>query len=189
MTDKKTNMDGLQVLADFLNTYDKRVRFEGDPGRESLNRPEDLADWLLARSLLGAHEKVDEEELGLAIAMRNLMRRTLYGSREAGGDPGAPDELNELLRRFSFSIALEEADAALIPNETGGRAALARLALLLFEARRAGNWHRLRVCSAEDCQWAFADRSRPGTGRWCTMKACGNRSKNKTYRERGARSH
>ncbi|WP_301285827.1 CGNR zinc finger domain-containing protein [Paenibacillus lautus] len=27
-------------------------------------------------------------------------------------------------------------------------------------------------------------RSRPGTGKWCSMKACGNRAKNKTYRER-----
>nr|WP_285228840.1 CGNR zinc finger domain-containing protein [Paenibacillus sp. ISL-20] len=45
-------------------------------------------------------------------------------------------------------------------------------------------WGRLKVCTAEDCQWVFVDRSKPGTGKWCSMKACGNRAKNKTYRER-----
>ncbi|WP_259391901.1 CGNR zinc finger domain-containing protein [Paenibacillus thiaminolyticus] len=54
----------------------------------------------------------------------------------------------------------------------------------MFDLRRTNLWHRLRVCTAEECQWVFVDRSRPGTGRWCSMKACGNRAKNKTFREK-----
>ncbi|WP_083991281.1 CGNR zinc finger domain-containing protein [Alkalihalobacillus pseudalcaliphilus] len=45
-------------------------------------------------------------------------------------------------------------------------------------------WHRNRVCSASDFQCVFVDYSRPGTGKWCSMKACGNRAKNKAFKER-----
>ncbi|RZT87818.1 putative RNA-binding Zn ribbon-like protein [Pseudonocardia sediminis] len=36
---------------------------------------------------------------------------------------------------------------------------------------------RLRPCANSDCRLYFVDRSRPGTGRWCSMAVCGNRMK------------
>ncbi|MFE7130281.1 CGNR zinc finger domain-containing protein [Streptomyces sp. NPDC057638] len=44
--------------------------------------------------------------------------------------------------------------------------------------------HRVRVCAAHDCQLLFADTSRPGRRRWCSMERCGNREKVRAHRAR-----
>nr|WP_209310671.1 CGNR zinc finger domain-containing protein [Streptomyces spiramenti] len=40
---------------------------------------------------------------------------------------------------------------------------------------------RLRPCANEECNLFLVDRSRPGTARWCSMAACGNRMKARTH--------
>ncbi len=40
---------------------------------------------------------------------------------------------------------------------------------------------RLRACANEECNLFLIDRSRPGTARWCSMAACGNRMKARTH--------
>ncbi len=40
------------------------------------------------------------------------------------------------------------------------------------------------VCSSDTCQWAFYDRSKNRSGRWCSMQVCGNRTKTRAYRAR-----
>ena len=35
----------------------------------------------------------------------------------------------------------------------------------------------LKVCPADDCQWAFYDQSRNRSAIWCDMEVCGNRHK------------
>ena len=52
------------------------------------------------------------------------------------------------------------------------------------EAMLTGAWRRLKACPADDCQWAFYDRSRNRSRTWCKMDVCGNRSKVRTFRER-----
>ena len=36
---------------------------------------------------------------------------------------------------------------------------------------------RLRPCANDECRLFLIDRSRGGTGRWCSMEVCGNRMK------------
>ncbi|MFC0439571.1 CGNR zinc finger domain-containing protein [Kutzneria buriramensis] len=56
-------------------------------------------------------------------------------------------------------------------------AAAARLAVL-------GYWERIKICPADDCRWAFYDRSRNRSRTWCSMRVCGNREKARNWRER-----
>jgi predicted RNA-binding Zn ribbon-like protein len=42
---------------------------------------------------------------------------------------------------------------------------------------------RVRLCSAEDCDWLFLDSSRNRSRRWCDMAVCGNRSKVRRFRQ------
>ena len=56
-------------------------------------------------------------------------------------------------------------------------AAAARLAVL-------GYWERIKICLADDCRWAFYDRSRNRSRTWCSMRVCGNREKARNWRER-----
>jgi predicted RNA-binding Zn ribbon-like protein len=71
-----------------------------------------------------------------------------------------------------------------IPADSGAMAALTRLLLIAAEAGTAGTWPRLKVCGADDCQWAFYDRSPTRSGCWCSMQICGSRAKSRAYRNR-----
>jgi predicted RNA-binding Zn ribbon-like protein len=76
----------------------------------------------------------------------------------------------------------------IVPVGAGARAALTRLLLIGADAATAGTWTRLKVCSADDCQWAFYDRSPTHSGCWCSMQICGSRAKSRAYRGRSART-
>lgn len=43
---------------------------------------------------------------------------------------------------------------------------------------------RLRACANPACTLFLLDRSRAGTGRWCSMATCGNRAKARRHHER-----
>src|ERR671914_23048 len=47
-----------------------------------------------------------------------------------------------------------------------------------------GTWRRLKACANGGCAWAFYDRSRNRSSRWCSMAICGNRTKTRAYRQR-----
>jgi len=67
---------------------------------------------------------------------------------------------------------------------SGVPAALARILLIAADSATVGTWPRLKVCSADDCQWAFYDRSPTRSGCWCSMRLCGARAKSRAYRKR-----
>jgi predicted RNA-binding Zn ribbon-like protein len=70
------------------------------------------------------------------------------------------------------------------PAGTGPLAIAAAALVLAHDAAVDGTWSRVRLCHADDCHWAFADRSRNGSRRWCSMGDCGARAKARAYRER-----
>ena len=43
---------------------------------------------------------------------------------------------------------------------------------------------RLRPCANDECHLFLLDRSRGGTGRWCSMSGCGNRMKARRHYDR-----
>ncbi|MGH3641960.1 MAG: CGNR zinc finger domain-containing protein [Mycobacterium sp.] len=45
---------------------------------------------------------------------------------------------------------------------------------------------RLRACANDECHLFLLDRSRGGTGRWCSMSGCGNRMKARRHYGRTA---
>ncbi|MFF3412973.1 CGNR zinc finger domain-containing protein [Streptomyces sp. NPDC002742] len=73
----------------------------------------------------------------------------------------------------------------LAPAGTGGvTQALGRILSIVGLAFFEGTWRRLKVCPAEDCQWAFYDHSKNRSGQWCQMAECGNRAKGRSFRAR-----
>ncbi len=64
------------------------------------------------------------------------------------------------------------------------RRAIAVAAHAYLAVRARGEWPRLKVCASPDCRWAFLDTTRNRSRRWCDMAGCGNRAKNRTWRER-----
>jgi predicted RNA-binding Zn ribbon-like protein len=60
---------------------------------------------------------------------------------------------------------------------------MGRLVATLYSAMQDEEWERLKLCSSGTCRWAFFDRSKNQSSRWCTMATCGNRAKARRFRE------
>lgn len=104
-------------------------------------------------------------------------------------DPVVAGKGRDLLRAVgqycSVTITFDAVGQAKVaPADNGAKGGLAQLLLTILEAQKDESWQRLKMCGAADCRWVFVDHSRPGTGRWCAMKDCGNRAKKRAYRER-----
>ncbi|MEU6127579.1 CGNR zinc finger domain-containing protein [Saccharopolyspora sp. NPDC047091] len=68
----------------------------------------------------------------------------------------------------------------------GGPDALGKVLAAAVHLVHTGHWNRIKICPAEDCLWAFYDRSRNKSRTWCSMRVCGNREKARSWRERHA---
>jgi predicted RNA-binding Zn ribbon-like protein len=181
----------LAVLQAFVNTLDI------EKSAEQLHSPAALAGWLRESGLTAAGPAPDAAvrpaDLTLALELREALRGVLrshvtYPPPPAAADPGEP--AGQLARiaagldaRFEVGT---EGRVRLTPAGSGARAALCELLLIAADAATEGSWQRLKACSADDCQWAFYDRSPTRNGCWCSMQVCGSRAKSRAYRERAA---
>ncbi|HEV2814283.1 MAG TPA: ABATE domain-containing protein [Solirubrobacteraceae bacterium] len=169
----------LELIRSFVNTLDV------EDGEDELATPEALAEWLAEHGLLdeGAATRGD---LKRATALREAFREILLGNH--GGyetDPAALETLEDAARRARLEVRFApDGTARPEPARGGVDGALGRLLAVVAEAQAEGTWPRLKSCPADDCRWAFYDRSRNRSAVWCNMAVCGNRAKVRSYRER-----
>jgi len=184
----------LELVRAFVNTLDIEA------GTDELSSPSVLAAWLAGRGLAGrglagrgqggrrqaGHATGDD--LRRAVALREALREILQA--HVGGTrppPAAVADLQSLSADLPVRLEVG-ADGAVAPapGGAGATAGLAGLLLVVAEAAALGTWSRLKVCSADDCRWAFYDRSPTRSGCWCSMAVCGSRAKSRAYRRRAA---
>ena len=191
---------GLQTVHDFLNTVDERrfsVRGVQHNGGDALAGPGDLSAWLAGRGMIPAGTRAHPEDLAAAKALRDALRgvltlRARHRADDQTGGGAAGDAASGTLARANaalgaFPLRVQVGPGGtpgLLPAGDGVRSALAVIAAATAAAEAAGTWKRLKICAAPDCRWVFYDTSRGGAGRWCSMRACGNRDKTRAYRQR-----
>ena len=168
----------LELVRSFVNTRDV------DSGLDALDSPDGLAVWMSEHGL-GRGEDLDEEDLETAIAFREGLRGLLV----ANGGAELTAEALEGVRRGAdwgtLRIAVDERGrASQQPSCSGSGVLYARVLAIMAAAQERGEWERLKVCPADDCAWAFYDRSRNRSRTWCSMEVCGNRAKTRAYRDR-----
>jgi hypothetical protein len=151
----------LELVIDFVNTLDP------DEPDDAFATTEGLGSWLVNRGLLDAADlplrEVDRRE---AVRLRKALLALMLAHNGVGTDESA----------------------SLTPRAEGFAGALAEVVVPVAEGARDGSWERVKACRADDCEWAFYDRSRNHSGVWCDMAVCGNRAKVRAYRQRGAGS-
>src|SRR4051794_11186030 len=169
----------LELVRAFVNTWDAEDDVENVPG------PAELRDWLVAHDLLAAGARVPPADCRHAIEVREALRAVLLANAGLELDPGAAPMLDDASRRARLAVRFDADGRVCTTPEAGGVAgAMGRLLALVAAAQEEGMWPRLKACLADDCQWAFFDRSRNRSAVWCDMKICGNRRKVRSYRER-----
>jgi predicted RNA-binding Zn ribbon-like protein len=167
---------------------------------------ETAGDQETARSRETARSGTGPADLAMAVQLREALRGVLRShvaaqpgdgaadlDDDAGGLARLDDDVDGLadLRRISAALPIRlevsaQGGIGLAAAGSGVPAALARILLIAATASTVGAWPRLKACGADDCQWAFYDRSPTRSGCWCSMRVCGSRAKSRAYRRRTA---
>lgn len=112
--------DQLEIIADFINTHDKRMRYEGDPGVELLQSAEDLRMWLLSNGFILEQDTVSEEDLVLARELRGGLRAAIPNNIHDHQGAGF-QALNRVAGQYRFFCRFGETADAMEPVDTQGR--------------------------------------------------------------------
>ena len=174
---------GGRLSLNFTATVGERWR-----GRfERLREPADLVRWFHEAGLTDASVAVTMTRLRQARQLREALYRLFIAVRTATA-PQATDL--ELVNRWATrpvpgpALLVRHnrlASSPAPPEATTLLTAVARDAVDLVTGPLAD---RIKECDRHDCALLFLDESRAAARRWCSMDACGARSKMSAYRRR-----
>ena len=181
MADRETASGDIGLIQAFVNTVDLQ------DGPEELSDPNTLKGWLVAKDLMDASHPVDTADLKNAIALREAIRGAIGPN---SGFPVYPVDIATLNGAATASGLRMRFGAdgkpRLEPEAKGVVGAMGRIVATLYEAMEDASWTRLKLCRSQQCHWAFYDRSKNHSSRWCTMASCGNREKARRFRSNKA---
>ncbi|WP_420031827.1 CGNR zinc finger domain-containing protein [Streptomyces sp. cg28] len=172
-----------QLIQAFANTVDV------EDATDEIDTARKLDDWLRGQGLLRGGERVGAADHALGLRLRSGLREALGAHVGDRPDPALQDEATEALRELPLVVVAggdTPGTLAPAPELTASRKALAALAVAWSELAVTGEAARLKRCSEHACAWVFWDTSKNRSGRWCSMRVCGNRAKARRYAARQA---
>ena len=170
----------LELLQRFANTWNHEFPRQWD----RIGNPARARTWLSGKGLIGAADLVTSSDVARLQELREAIRSLAL----AHHDRRPPDARSvAVLRRSAATARLAVAVdgrgvTSLHGSGHGVDAAIGTLLAILREAELLGTWPRMKAC--RQCGYVFFDRSKNRSAAWCAMAICGNRSKNRAYRER-----
>ncbi|MDP9187885.1 MAG: CGNR zinc finger domain-containing protein [Actinomycetota bacterium] len=170
----------LLALQAFANTLDVET------STDLLDSPESFEDWLSRSGFAKKGLKVDPQALRRARRLRATVRELLIANERGTRNRKAEAALARLASTSQASLAADD-EGRLGPDLAPLASAeelIGRLLTVILYAQATGTWERLKLCENPECLWAFYDSSRNRSGSWCRSGLCGNRLKNRAYRDR-----
>jgi predicted RNA-binding Zn ribbon-like protein len=178
VTDLHTQID---LVRDYVNTFDLET------GIDAIATPDELAMWFSEQGLVDDLVEPTEQELADAATLREAIRDLLLVHNGVEVDSVAASKtLEETGRKAHLGVRFEDGRPVLAPADDGARGALGRIVATVAELAPTDEWKRLKTCRDDTCRVAFYDKSRNRSRAWCSMEVCGNRDKQRGYRERHA---
>jgi predicted RNA-binding Zn ribbon-like protein len=171
----------LRIIQQFVNTWNHDLPADWD----RLGSTEGAATWLVDHGLLPPSSALAERDRRKLIRLREALRSLLLTKQGIPPDPQALRNLNDLTVPLDVLFDIRGA-SYLRPTGHGVQGVIGHLLSAVHETSVEGSWSRLKGC--RQCGWAFYDRSKNRSGSWCSMSICGNRSKNRSYRQRRVRA-
>ena len=172
------DVDRLELVRRLVNTVDP------DTGVDDLDSPATLVEWLAERDVLARGSRATHADLTRTRTLREALRDLLFENAGGPPAPAAIETLDRQAQRSRVALGFDQAGGTLEPRATGVDAALGRVLAVVAAAMADGSWGRVKACRADDCRWAFIDRTRNGSRHWCDMRVCGNRAKARAFRAR-----
>jgi predicted RNA-binding Zn ribbon-like protein len=178
MADRDTADGVLGLVQAYVNTVDLQ------DGPEEFTDTNTLKRWLVAHELIDSGAEVQESDLKHARALREAIRGVIGANTGRAVYPVDVATLNEAASASRLRARFgPDGKARLEPDAGGAVGAMGRLVAAVFASMAEPDWSRLKLCGSPTCRWAFYDRSRNHSSRWCTMASCGNREKARRFRE------
>jgi predicted RNA-binding Zn ribbon-like protein len=161
----------LETVRDFINT----LEFSGAADDKFVAGPDDLEKWCRES---GVCPGIEDTGLARLREFREALR-LLVESHAVGGDElGLWRALEPFAEQACYKLHItSDGRPALRAQGAGADAAIAEIFAIIYDAIGDGTWARLKACRKHSCRWAFYDRSKNGSGVWCSMRVCGNRVK------------
>lgn len=182
MADRETASGVLGLVQAYVNTTDL------EDATDQLNDPNTLVAWLVAKGLMSSGD-ASEADVKHAIAVREAIRGVIGANTGASVFPVDIATLNGAAAASRLRARFGSDGRARLEPEAGGvEGALGRMVAAVFAAMGDDDWERLKLCGSHTCRWAFFDKSRNHSSRWCRMASCGNRQKARRFRERAKAS-
>ena len=179
MADRDNATGVVGLVQAYVNTVDIQ------DGPEELSDRNALERWLVAHGLMKSGQEVSDSDLKNAIAVREAIRGVIGANTGATIYPLDIATLNGAAAASRLRARFGADGKARLEPEAGGVAgAMGRLVATVFTAMADDDWSRLKLCGSSTCRWAFYDRSRNHSSRWCAMASCGNRQKARRFRQR-----
>jgi predicted RNA-binding Zn ribbon-like protein len=177
---------GGHAALDFLNTV---ARVDGDLV-DSLQTNDDVVEWLRQAGMLPGTWAGDAPPRALLRTARALREnvRGLVEQRKLG-TRGDLSVINAFLAQARSYPKLHWKKSGVLSLERVGSHAtaeqmLAPVAEAAADLLITADFTRVRRCDDATCVLWFADHTRAGKRRWCSMAVCGNRRKVTAFRER-----
>ena len=179
VTELKPAPGDLKIVQAFINTLDLGL------GTDVLASSRAFAGWLDRWGLTAADFEPSAAHQKQAITVREALRAYLWSTNGRGKLSAATVEaLDTAATQAPIRVRFTEDGGlrlAAMPGEL--EAALGRIFGIVATAQLDGSWQRLKVCANPACRAAFYDASSNRSGRWCSMRRCGNRIKSKSHQQ------
>jgi predicted RNA-binding Zn ribbon-like protein len=173
----------LELVRSFLSLHDHRP---GEPDSLAPS-PSILTRWLRDRARVPADLRPSEADLRWALGVLEAMRERVLAESGEAASASAVRTLNAAAREAGPELRFADGGGAGFASAaTGVRGAVGTLLGIAFLAELDGSWSRFKGCGNPTCRAIFFDRSKNRSGRWCSMRSCGNRAKVRRFRERRA---
>lgn len=170
----------LEVVRRFVNTRDI------EQGLDALVASDEIAAWLRSVELLSQRDDARPADIPMIQEFREALRDAMEANhRRRNMNEETVRALNTAAEVARLTIRLTDGSRwEARPGTEGVPGAVGALLSVVVESMADGTWSRLKVCSNDACRWAFYDHSRARSGKWCSMEACGNRAKQRAWRQR-----
>lgn len=176
--DREVAPDRLALVQDFVNSVN--IEF----GPDEFATAAGLARWMERLGLPAGETEVTETDRRRAVELREALRALMRENNGGEPDPAARSVIERVAAHCPLVLGFDESGApGLRPGRDGVVGLMGQVLGIVVEAAREGTWPRLKSCHDHRCEWAFYDRARNRSGRWCSMAVCGTRSKMRAYRQ------
>jgi predicted RNA-binding Zn ribbon-like protein len=169
----------VELIIAFANSVDHEL------GTDDLTTTEGLSLWLVDHGLVRRRAPAAADDLRLARSLRDGLHAALVANHDGTSRAGTHDwsGLDAVAAELPLRLTGHGARPGLEPVRAGVPGALSMLLVAAQEAVVDDTWRRIKVCAADECQWAYFDPTKNRSRVWCEW-GCGNKAKTRSYRAR-----